>query len=48
MTVDGDPFTVTINGNQAQLSLNNPPLGAHTIELTDPAGCFAPKVPSCD
>ena len=47
ITVDGDPFTATINGNQAQLSLNNPPLGEHTIELTDPAGCFPPRMPSC-
>ena len=47
ITVDGDPFNVTINGNQAQLSLNNPPPGEHTIELTDPAGCFPPRVPSC-
>jgi probable HAF family extracellular repeat protein len=48
ITVDGDPTPVTINGNQAQLSINNPALGEHTIELTDPAGCFPPAVPSCD
>ena len=48
ITVDGDPTPVTINGNQAQLSINNPALGGHTIELTDPAGCFPPAVPSCD
>jgi hypothetical protein len=48
ITVDGDPTAVTINGNQAQLSINNPALGEHTIELTDPAGCFPPAVPSCD
>ena len=47
ITVDGNPFTVTINGNQAQLSLNNPALGQHTIVLTDPAGCFPPRMPSC-
>jgi hypothetical protein len=47
MTVDGNPFTVTINGNQAQLSLNNPALGQHIIVLTDPAGCFPPRMPSC-
>jgi len=39
---------LTINGNQAQLSINNPALGEHTIELTKPAGCFPPAVPSCD
>ena len=48
ITVDDRPFTVTINGNQAQLSLNNASLGQHTIVLTDPAGCFPPKVPSCE
>jgi len=47
ITVDGDPFTVNINGNQAQLSMNNPPPGQHTIVLTDPAGCFPPSMPSC-
>ncbi len=48
ITVDGgDPIRVTINGNQAQLSVNNPALGQHTIVLTDPAGCFPPRMPSC-
>jgi len=48
ITVDGDPIPVTINGNRAQLSINNPAPGEHTIELTDPAGCFPPSMPSCD
>jgi len=48
ITVDGDPRPVTINGNKAQLSINNPAPGEHTIELTDPAGCFPPMVPSCN
>jgi hypothetical protein len=48
ITVDDRPFTVTINGNQAQLSLNNASLGQHTIVLTDPAGCFPPRMPSCE
>ena len=47
ITVDDHPFTVTINGNQAQLSINNPALGQHTIVLSDPAGGFAPRMPSC-
>jgi multidrug resistance efflux pump len=47
ITVDGHPFTMTINGNQAQLSLNNAALGQHTIVLTDPTGCFPPRMPSC-
>ncbi len=48
ITVDGDPTAVTINGNQAQLSFNNPAPGEHTVELTDPADCFPPMVPSCN
>ena len=48
ITVDGNPRSVTINGNKAQLSINNPASGEHTIELTDPAGCFPPRVPSCN
>jgi probable HAF family extracellular repeat protein len=48
ITVDGNPTLVTINGNQAQLSINNPALGQHTIVLTDPAGCFPPRMPSCE
>jgi probable HAF family extracellular repeat protein len=48
ITVDGNPTAVTINGNKAQLSINNPAPGEHTIELTDPAGCFPPMVPSCN
>ena len=47
ITVDGTPTPVTINGNQAQLSINNAALGEHTIELTNPAGCFPPSMPSC-
>jgi hypothetical protein len=48
ITVDGVPTPVTINGDRANLSINNPALGEHTIELTDPAGCFPPMVPSCN
>ena len=48
ITIDGNPTPVTINGNQAQLSINNPPPGEHMVELTDPAGCFPPMVPSCN
>jgi len=47
ITVDGNPTPVTINGNKAQLSINNPAPGQHTVELTDPAGCFPPSMPSC-
>jgi probable HAF family extracellular repeat protein len=48
ITVDGNPTPVTISGNRAQLSINNPGLGEHTIALTDPAGCFPPATPSCN
>ena len=47
ITVDGNPNQVTISGNQANLQINNPGVGAHTVELTNPAGCFPPSTPSC-
>jgi hypothetical protein len=48
ITVDGNPNSVTINGNKATLQINNEPLGQHTVELTDPAGCFAPVITNCN
>jgi hypothetical protein len=48
ITVDGNPNSVTINGNKAQLVINNPALGQHTVALTDPAGCFAPVITNCN
>jgi len=47
ITVDGNPHSVTINGNLAKLQIPNEPLGQHTVELTDPAGCFAPVRTNC-
>jgi hypothetical protein len=47
ITVDGTPRSVTISGNKAKLQINNPGAGAHTVELTDPAGCFPPSMPTC-
>ena len=47
ITVDGNPNVVTINGNLAKLQIANPAVGAHTVELTDPAGCFPPSTPTC-
>jgi hypothetical protein len=47
ITVDGNPNVVTISGNLAKLQINNPAPGAHTVELTDPAGCFAPVNTNC-
>jgi hypothetical protein len=48
ITVDGNPNVVTISGNKAQLQIANEPLGQHTVELTDPAGCFAPVITNCN
>jgi len=48
ITVDGAPTPVTVNSDRAQISINNAALGEHTIELTDPAGCFPPMMPSCN
>jgi len=47
IAVDGNPTPVTVNGNKAQLSINNPAPGEHMVELIDPAGCFPPMMPSC-
>src|SRR6266481_6067043 len=48
ITVDGNPNSVTISGNTATLQIPNEPLGQHTVELTDPAGCFAPVITNCN
>ncbi len=48
ISVDGAPNVVNINGQRAQLSINNAAPGEHTIELIDPAGCFPPVVTTCD
>ena len=46
ITVDGTPHSVTINGNKATLAINST-AGTHTVQLTNPAGCFPPSMPSC-
>ncbi len=46
ITVDGTPHSVTINGNKATLQINST-AGTHTVQLTNPAGCFPPSMPSC-
>ena len=46
--VDDRTFNVLINGNRAQLQWNNAGAGVHTVELTDPAGCFPPSEPNCE
>ncbi len=48
ITVDGDPFPVTVVGNRAQLQINRAEPGSHTLELTDPSGCFPSMVTECD
>jgi hypothetical protein len=48
ITVDGNPNQVTINGLKAQLQIPNEPLGQHTVQLTNPAGCFPPSMPTCN
>jgi len=48
VTVDGDAIPVTIDGQRAQLSINNAEPGSHTLELTDPFGCFPSMVTECD
>jgi len=47
ITVDGTPNVVTINGSKASLQIANPGVGPHTVELTNPAGCFPPSTPNC-
>jgi len=47
VTVDGEPFVISISGNKARLSIKETASGPHTFELTDPAGCFPPQVVNC-
>src|SRR5262249_39259109 len=46
ITVDGTPHSVTISGNKATLQIHGT-AGTHTVELTNPAGCFPPSTPNC-
>ena len=48
ITVDGNPNVVTISGNLAKLDIPNEPLGQHTVELTNPAGCFPQQTVTCN
>jgi hypothetical protein len=45
--VDGVPRAVPINALKAQLVIGGAAPGPHTAELTDPAGCFPPRLVSC-
>jgi hypothetical protein len=50
-SIDGTPYPATIVtngvGTRAQIGIGGLGSGAHTVELTDPAGCFSPIVVSC-
>ncbi len=45
--VDGAPFLLPVNDGRAQTSINGALPGPHTIELTDPVGCFPAAVRTC-
>jgi hypothetical protein len=51
ISIDGTPYPATIVtngvGTRAQIGIGGLGSGAHTVELTDPAGCFSPIVVSC-
>jgi hypothetical protein len=46
ITVDSTPHIVTISGSTAKLQIISTP-GTHTVTLTNPAGCFPARMPSC-
>jgi len=48
ITVDGNPHSVTIDGNRAQVQVKNLAPGEHTVAITDPADCLPPAMPFCD
>jgi hypothetical protein len=45
--VDGAPYVVSIDGSAASLVIGGAAPGPHTVELTDPAGCFPVRTPVC-
>jgi hypothetical protein len=47
VTVDGEPFVLNVAGGRAQMSINGALPGAHTLELSDPVGCFPPVERTC-
>jgi hypothetical protein len=50
-TIDGTPYSATIVtngvGTRAQIAIGGLGSGPHTVELTDPAGCFSPVGTNC-
>jgi hypothetical protein len=47
VTVDGTPQVATINGAGATIVVHGVAPGTHTVELTEPAGCFPAAAPVC-
>lgn len=47
VSIDSVPFDVPIAGRKAPLAVPGFGPGAHTVALTDPAGCGAPKTVTC-
>lgn len=48
VTVDGVERVSTIRGDSARLGMRGVAPGPHTVELTQPAGCFAPVTAVCE
>jgi hypothetical protein len=48
VTVDGNPYAAEIGANgRAVVTVSGLTIGPHTVELTDPPGCFDPVVAQC-
>jgi hypothetical protein len=47
VAVDGVERVSTIRGDRALVGVRGVAPGPHTVELTDPAGCFAPVTAVC-
>jgi hypothetical protein len=47
VTVDGLAHSATIRGDRARLGVRGVAAGPHAVELTQPAGCFAPVTAVC-
>jgi hypothetical protein len=45
--VDGAAEVLTIDGSWAQTVISDAAPGRHTVELTEPAGCFPIVKPTC-
>lgn len=45
--LDAAPLSLTIQGDRVQQTQGGAATGPHTLELTDPGGCFPPRIFSC-